>query len=397
VRLATSQFRGSKNLSVDMFALRNDDAASGEIDNAYGFLVDYPNDLWSANLGFKRIGDGFKPAMGFAPRTGIRKATLAIAFAPRPGHFGIRQLAFEQESEVITNLDGRVDNWQVRLVPLSIRTDSGEEFEYSVQPTFERLVEPFEISDGVIIPAGSYRWTEHEVEASTASKRRSVMAFEYRWANFYGGNVQLNFRRRHARPSLDGQYNLAKAVHAGPAVRAGVIDVPVHPPPFRTGVDVPPDPGAEDAVDPEGRWLPTPVIISAEDAPGRLLDEQHANGLSIQRRVCRGLLRVHGVLDDGSVRDLHPRRRRPVIDDPPLPEPAVGLPVDDDDRVRPGNEDEGQYRAVFRSRGAQARRKLLPPRQGAVAQEPPIPDCAVDAVVRDVHGVVRAEHRLGTG
>ena len=128
MRLATSRFRGRKNLSVDVFALRTDDAASGQIDNAYGFLVDYPNDLWSANLGFKRIGDGFKPAMGFAPRTGIRKATLAIAFAPRPARFGIRQLAFEQESEVITNLDGRVDNWQVRLVPLSIRTDSGEEF-----------------------------------------------------------------------------------------------------------------------------------------------------------------------------------------------------------------------------------------------------------------------------
>ena len=189
LRLATSRFRGGKNLSLDVFGLRTDDAASGEIDYAYGFLVDYPNDLWSANLGFKRIGDGFKPAMGFAPRTGIRKATLAIAFAPRPGHFGIRQLAFEQESEVITNLDGRVDNWQIRLVPLSVRTDSGEEFEYSVQPTFERLVEPFEISDNVIIPPGSYRWMEHEVEASTASKRRGVMEFEYRWANFYGGTL----------------------------------------------------------------------------------------------------------------------------------------------------------------------------------------------------------------
>src|SRR5687768_2673992 len=101
-------------------------------------------------------------------------------------------------------------------------------------------------------------------------------------------------------PSRDSQYNLAKAVHAGPPVRAGVIDVPVHLPSLRTGVHVPPDPGAEDAVDPEGRWLPAAIIMGAEDAPGSLLDEQHANGGSIKRGVCRGLLRVHGVLDDGS-------------------------------------------------------------------------------------------------
>src|SRR5688572_21932559 len=107
--------------------------------------------------------------------------------------------------------------------------------------------------------------------------------------------------RRCYRPSPDSQCDLAKAVHAGPALRAGVVDVPVHLPPLRTGVHVPPDPGAEDAVDPEGGWLPTAVIMSAEDAPGRLLDEQHANGGSIERRVCCGLLRVHGVLDDGSV------------------------------------------------------------------------------------------------
>ena len=90
MRLATSQFRGSKNLSVDVFALRSDDAASGEMDNAYGFLVGLPNDLWSANLGFKRIGDdssrrwGLRRARASArrhSRSHSRRGPLNSAFA----------------------------------------------------------------------------------------------------------------------------------------------------------------------------------------------------------------------------------------------------------------------------------------------------------------------------
>ena len=190
-RFATSTFREDTNLSADLFFLRTDDD-TGEVavDHAYGVTIDYPNDLVNAKLSFKRIGDAFKPAMGFAPRTGIRKTDLSVGFEPRPGRFGIRQLAFEQRAEIITDLDSVLQNWAVRVVPLGIRTNSGEEIEWRVTPTFERLNEPFEIADGVIIPPGDYRWTEHGVELQTASKRRWVLDAEYMTANFYGGTLR---------------------------------------------------------------------------------------------------------------------------------------------------------------------------------------------------------------
>ena len=66
-------------------------------DYAYGFKLDYPNDLWNATLSWKRIGDDFNPAMGFVPRTGIRRTDLYVAFQPRPERWGIRQFFFELE------------------------------------------------------------------------------------------------------------------------------------------------------------------------------------------------------------------------------------------------------------------------------------------------------------
>ncbi|HEY2944628.1 MAG TPA: DUF5916 domain-containing protein [Vicinamibacteria bacterium] len=188
-RLATSRFRGGKNLSLDVYALRTDDSASRRVDYAYGFRLDYPNDLWDVFLHWKRIGEGFNAAMGFVPRTGIRKTNLGIAFQPRPERWGVRQFFFELEPELITNLHGRVENWRVFTAPFNLRTESGEHLEWNYIPTFERLEAPFEIQPGLFIPPGSYRWTRFRTEVNTATKRPWVVDVAFWYGGFYRGRL----------------------------------------------------------------------------------------------------------------------------------------------------------------------------------------------------------------
>ncbi|MGE5360028.1 MAG: DUF5916 domain-containing protein, partial [Bacteroidales bacterium] len=104
IRLATSTFRGNKNLSSSGFFLRTDDQASNTRDYAFGGNVDYPNDLWDVSFGWRQIGDNFKPALGFVPRTGVRLITPGAAFMPRPGRWGMRKLYFEMQPSVVTDL-----------------------------------------------------------------------------------------------------------------------------------------------------------------------------------------------------------------------------------------------------------------------------------------------------
>jgi hypothetical protein len=189
-RLATSRFRSGQNLSLDLYALRTQGGASTRAGHAYGFRLDYPNDLWDIVLHWKRIGEGFDAAMGFVPRTGIRKTNLGIAFQPRPGRFGIRQFFFELEPELITSLRGRVENWRVFTAPFNLRTESGEHLEWNYIPTFERLDVPFEIQPGLVIPPGSYRWTRYRAEMNTATKRPWVVDFAFRYGSFYGGTLR---------------------------------------------------------------------------------------------------------------------------------------------------------------------------------------------------------------
>jgi hypothetical protein len=193
-RLATSTFRGNENLSLALFLLGTEDETSGRKAGAGGFTVDYPNDRWDVALSWKHIGGAFQPALGFVPRTGIRKTDLYVAFQPRPERWGIRQFFFEFEPTYITNLENRVENWRIFTAPFNTRTESGEHLEWNYIPEFEHLDTPFEISPGIVIPAGSYQWTRFRTEANSGTKRVWVVDAALWWGGFYGGTRrQLEF------------------------------------------------------------------------------------------------------------------------------------------------------------------------------------------------------------
>jgi len=186
-RFATSSFRGGRNLSLDLYLLRTEDESCDTSGYAGGFKIDYPNDLWDLALSWKQIGEDFRPALGFVPRTGIRKASGGIAYMPRPHRWGIRQFFFRFWPDYVTDLENRVQNWTVMISPLNFELDSGDRFELGYTPEFERLPEPFEIADGNVLAPGSYRWDRWSIEAETASKRWWVVSLDGSWGGFYDG------------------------------------------------------------------------------------------------------------------------------------------------------------------------------------------------------------------
>src|SRR5206468_1412144 len=85
-RLFSSNFlKTDQNFGIDGFLLKTSDAAgpaSSEVDrvmpsngngSSFGFGVRYPNDLWNVSVDWKQIGENFRPALGFVPRTDVRK------------------------------------------------------------------------------------------------------------------------------------------------------------------------------------------------------------------------------------------------------------------------------------------------------------------------------------
>jgi hypothetical protein len=57
-------------------------------------------------------------------------------------------------------------------------------------PQGERLSEPFEVSDGVVVSAGEYQFVRYSMELETASKRTWSADIEGSVGGFYNGSLQ---------------------------------------------------------------------------------------------------------------------------------------------------------------------------------------------------------------
>jgi hypothetical protein len=186
---ATSRFRGDKNFLVGLWGLATGREDIGHDATAFGFKIDYPNDLWDIAVQSKRIGRDFDPSLGFVPRAGVYLHEGGANFSPRLTRGPIQQMFFEFEPSMATDLDGRWESYRVFMAPVNWRFRSGDRFEFNVNPTGERLTAPFEVVPGVVIQPGSYEWRQYRLEAGTAQKRRLYAQVTWWFGGFYDGTL----------------------------------------------------------------------------------------------------------------------------------------------------------------------------------------------------------------
>jgi Domain of unknown function (DUF5916) len=186
---ATSRFRGDKNFLVGVWGLATGRDDLGGDATAHGFKVDYPNDLWDIALTYKRIGRNFDPSLGFVPRPAVQLYNLGVDSSPRLARGPIQQMFFEFEPSLATNLAGHWESYRVFSAPVNWRFRSGDRAEFNIVPAGERLIEPFEVADGVSIPPGAYHWRRYRLEAGTAQKRRLYAQLTWWFGGFYDGDL----------------------------------------------------------------------------------------------------------------------------------------------------------------------------------------------------------------
>ena len=189
VKLATSNFLGSeKNLSLALFGTKSYTTGLEDRDTSYGGSLAFPNDLVSAEYKWMKIGENYNPELGFVPRRGVRISALSTEFSPRPKFWGIRQMSFEFEYSDYYNMQEHSSETRgFAVTPLQWQFNSGEWFMYEYKRDTERLYEPWEIQDGIILPTGEYTLASHFVEFMSSEKRPLSAEVGYSTGDFYGG------------------------------------------------------------------------------------------------------------------------------------------------------------------------------------------------------------------
>jgi hypothetical protein len=185
----TSRLGGNKNFLAGAWAM-----VTGREDlrgdrTAFGGQIAYPNDVWDVDLTYKRIGDGFDPSLSFVPRRNVQLLSANVEFTVRPGWAWLRAMVHEFRPSLALDLEGRWESYRLFLAPINWQLESGDRFEFNVHPTGERLVEPFEIADGVVIPPGDYHFARLRLEGEFAAKR--VLSGQVTWwfGTFYDGTL----------------------------------------------------------------------------------------------------------------------------------------------------------------------------------------------------------------
>jgi len=122
----------------------------------------------------------------------------------------------EFEPQLVTDLAGSWESYEVFMAPVNWRLESGDRFEFNVVPAGERLAEAFEIAGGVTIPAGSYHWRRYRIEGGLAAKRRFSAQAAWWFGGFYTGRLDELQLTAAWKPSplfiveLDGTRNIGR-------------------------------------------------------------------------------------------------------------------------------------------------------------------------------------------
>jgi len=197
----TSHYRGDKNMSIGIWGLYNQREDLSGDRTAYGLSFDYPNDLWDIFASYKKIGNRFDPSLGFVPRRGVKMYSLSVDYMPRPDISFIRQFFFESYYSLVTDIKNQWESYTIFTAPFHFRLESGDRFEFNIKPAGEYLKEPFEVSDGVVIPSGGYHWFRYRLELETASKRPVNGQATWWFGGFYGGRLDQVELQLFMRPS----------------------------------------------------------------------------------------------------------------------------------------------------------------------------------------------------
>lgn len=195
MRLATSDFLGAnRNMVVNAWGLKTKNHGVDDKSAAFGFAAHYPNDRFQAQVMWREIQENFDPALGFVQRTNVRMLRVGGSFNPRPNpSTGVQQIFHDVFYTRFTRLDnGLVETSKFHVTMFDWHLNTGDSLHslFDLSPTYERLFEPFEISPGVVLPAGEYRFTPIGFFFTSAQKRPLQGSIGVSVGNFWSGTAK---------------------------------------------------------------------------------------------------------------------------------------------------------------------------------------------------------------
>ena len=205
---------GGRSLEATAWYQKTDTEGLSGDDAGYGFGFAVPNsEGWNGEVGLKVLEKNYFPALGFASRTDVEATSAELGYTWRPGDSWIRKVETEVEAEFIEPIDGDERSQEVKLKVFEVENQSADRLTLEHLFLEEEFVEPFEISDGIVIPGGDYRFDHACLSVYTGEQRVLQTESTVCDGSFYDGDILVFETRvtwrpsKHLKVTFGGEYN----------------------------------------------------------------------------------------------------------------------------------------------------------------------------------------------
>jgi hypothetical protein len=214
-----ANFSFYQNLRFDTYVAKTTtDNRRGE-DLSYRGFFDYNGDRYGVQAERLVVEPNFLPEIGFVRRTDMKRNFAMARYSPRPAHLKhVRRFVAQSSLLYLTNVDDRLETRELNATFQTEFTNS-DLLTVSAIDSFERLVRPFNVANGVNIPVGAYDFHNLQVSYAGGQQRKVSGTILYETGRFYSGDRQSI--------SVSGaRMQITPQISVEPGVSLNFVDLP---------------------------------------------------------------------------------------------------------------------------------------------------------------------------
>ena len=175
-----------ENMLLQGFFAKTDTPGLIDDDFAFSARMNYSAPVWSARLGYTEVREDFNPEVGFLSRDDYRHGEAYIMRRFRPAG-PLLEVRPHISLSNYWDLDGFLETGYQHF-DVHWEFENGYRFDTAVNYLKDGLQDPFEIIDGVFVPAGTYSGYEAQIAANTNRGAPLSFEFESKAGKRFGGN-----------------------------------------------------------------------------------------------------------------------------------------------------------------------------------------------------------------
>ncbi len=213
-RYLNTRIGDDRTLEATAWYQQSDTEGLEDDDSGYGFSFAMPNsEGWNFEVVHKVLEENYFPALGFAARTDFEATFGGIGYTWRPENSWIRRVETEIGAEFVEPINGSDRSHEIEFQLFEVENQAADYLELDHLFFEEEFAEPFEISDGVVFPAGTYSYGHACLTLYTGEQRVLATESTVCDGDFYDGRIfafetKTTWRpSRHLKVVLGGEYN----------------------------------------------------------------------------------------------------------------------------------------------------------------------------------------------